>query len=139
MASKGNWTIVFEDKTVIKNYAEGADEGIGYVINDDSFWSDTKFSNIWAIQYGTSVSTDEVEYRDNTPHSSYSDANIGDISQFINKWDLAHLTKLQSDWDNNNLYEDVDPSNVTAPPVQIPETEAEKIARLGERPTSYSS
>ena len=24
MASKGNWTIVFEDKIVIKNHAEGA-------------------------------------------------------------------------------------------------------------------
>jgi hypothetical protein len=32
MASKGNWTIVFEDKMIIKNHAEGASEGIGYVI-----------------------------------------------------------------------------------------------------------
>ena len=29
---------------IIKNHAEGASEGIGYVINDDSFWSDSKFS-----------------------------------------------------------------------------------------------
>ena len=28
MAAKGNWTIVFDDKLVIKNYAEGASEGI---------------------------------------------------------------------------------------------------------------
>ena len=34
MASKGNWTIVFEDKLIIKNFAEGASEGIGYMIND---------------------------------------------------------------------------------------------------------
>jgi hypothetical protein len=27
MASKGNWTVVFEDKTIIKNHAEGASEG----------------------------------------------------------------------------------------------------------------
>jgi len=130
MASKGNWTIVFEDKLIIKNFAEGASEGIGYMINDDAFWNDPKFSNIWAIQYGTSVTSDEVEYRDTTPHSSFADANIGDISQFSNKWDAAHLTQLQSNWDANNA---VDENNVST------ETEEEKIARLGARPTSYSS
>ena len=139
MATNANWTIVFEDKCIIKNYAEGAAEGIGYIINDHSFWSDSKFSNVWAIQYGNSTISDEVEYRDETPHSSFADANIGDISQFSTKWDAAHLSQLQSNWDNNHLYEDVDPNNVTAIPAQIPETEAEKIARLGPRPTSYSS
>jgi len=124
MASKGNWTIVFEDKVVIKNYAEGASQGVGYKINDDAFWNDSKFSNIWAIQYGTSVTSDEVEYKDTTPHSSFADANIGDISQFSNRWDSAHLAQLQSDWDNDNVEG---------------ETEAEKITRLGARPTSYSS
>ena len=130
MAAKGNWTIVFEDKMVIKNYAEGASEGIGYKIDNDIFWNDSKFSNIWAIQYGNSVTSDEVEYRDTTPHSSFADANIGDISQFSNKWDAAHLAKLQSDWDENNLTNE-DGSSA--------ETEAEKITRLGARPTSYSS
>jgi len=124
MASKGNWTVVFEDKIIIKNHAEGASEGISYVINDDSFWSDSKFSNIWAIQYGSSNPSDEVEYRDETPHSTFADANIGDISQFSNKWDSAHLAKLQSDWDDSNVEG---------------ETEAEKMNRLGARPTSYSS
>ena len=124
MATKSNWTIVFEDKKVIKNHAEGASEGIGYVINNDSFWSDPKFSNIWAIQHGTSVTSDEVEYRDTTPHSSFADANIGDINQFSSKWDLAHLAILQSNWDDNNVNG---------------ETDAEKITRLGARPTSYSS
>ena len=124
MASKGNWTVVFEDKIIIKNYAEGASGGIGYVINNDSFWSDSKFSNIWAIQYGSSNPSDEVEYRDETPHSSYAEANLGDISQFSSKWDSAHLAKLQSDWDNDYIES---------------ETEIEKIARLGARPTSYTS
>ena len=124
MATNANWTIVFDDKVVIKNHAEGASGGIGYAISDDSFWSDSKFSNIWAIQYGNSVISDEVEYRDTTPHSSFADANIGDISQFTNKWDLAHLAKLQSDWDDDNV---------------DGETDAEKITRLGARPTSYSS
>ena len=124
MASKGNWTIVFQDKIIIKNYSEGASEGIGYKIDNDAFWNDAKFSNIWAIQYGTSVTSDEVEYRNTTSHSSYADANLGDISQFSNKWDAVHLTKLQSDWDNDNIEN---------------ETEAEKVTRLGARPTSYSS
>ena len=124
MASKGNWTVVFEDKMIIKNYAEGATEGIGYKIDNDAFWNDSKFSNIWAIQYGNSVVSDEVEYRDETPHSSYAEANLGDISQFSSKWDSVHLAKLKSDWDNNNIEG---------------ETEAEKNTRLGARPTSYTS
>ena len=124
MATKSNWTIVFEDKKVIKNHAEGASEGIGYVINNDSFWSDSKFSNIWAIQQGTLNTSDEVEYRDETPHSSFADANIGDISEFSSKWDSVHLTQLQSDWDDDNV---------------DGETDAEKITRLGAKPTSYSS
>ena len=122
MATNANWSIVFEDKLIIKQSGDGAENG--YNISDDSFWSDSKFSNIWAIQHGTSVTSDEVEYRDTTPHSSFADANIGDINQFSSKWDLAHLTKLQSDWDGDNV---------------DGETEAEKISRLGARPTSYSS
>jgi hypothetical protein len=134
MATNGNWTIVFDDKIIIKNYAEGANEGLSYIISDDSFWSDSKFSNIWAIQYGTSNPSDAVEYRDETPHSSYSDANIGDISQFSSKWDSAHLAKLQSDWDKDNGDTIDADGNVTHT-----ETESEKILRLGARPTSYSS
>jgi hypothetical protein len=124
MATNANWTIVFDDKKIIKNYAEGANRGVGYIISDDSFWSDSKFSNIWAIQYGTSITSDEVEYRDETPHSSFANANIGDISQFTNKWDSAHLSKLQAEWDEDNIDD---------------ETESEKTIRLGARPTSYSS
>jgi hypothetical protein len=130
MATNANWTIVFDDKIVIKNYAEGASDGIGYFISDDSFWSDSKFSNIWAIQHGTSVTSDQVEYRDETPHSSFADANIGEINQFSSKWDLAHLAKLQYNWDNDNAVDS--DGNST-------ETDAEKITRLGARPTSYSS
>jgi len=124
MATNANWTIVFDDKCVIKSYAEGASKGVGYVISDDSFWSDSKFSNIWAIQYGTSNTSDEVEYRDGTQHTSYADANLGDISQFSSRWDSVHLAQLQSDWDNDNI---------------AGETADDKIARLGARPTSYSS
>ena len=128
MATSANWTIIFEDKLIIKQSGDAA--GTSYDIPDDSFWSDSKFSNIWAIQHGTSNVLEEVEYRDSTPHSSFADANIGDISQFSSKWDSAHLTQLQSDWDNDNAVDE--DGNST-------ETEAEKIIRLGARPTSYSS
>ena len=122
MATNAQWTIIFEDKKIIKNY--GAEKNTDYKINDDSFWNQSKFSNIWAVQYGTSNTSDEVEHRDTTPHCSFLDANIGSIQDFISKWDQAHLSQLQSNWDNDNV---------------DGETEAEKIARLGERPTSYSS
>jgi len=122
MATNATWTVVFEDKLIIKQTGDVA--GRGYPINDDAFWSQSKFSNIWAIQSGTSTLTDEVEYKDSTPHSSFADANIGDISQFTNKWDAAHLAQLQGEWDADNVEG---------------ETEAEKITRLGARPTSYSS
>ena len=122
MATNSNWTVVFDDKLIIKQ--KGDQAGTGYTITDDAFWSQSKFSNIWAIQHGASVSTDEVEYRDNTPHSTYADANLGDFNDFINKWDSSHLSKLQSDWDNNNVEG---------------ETPEQKITRLGARPTSYSS
>jgi len=135
MATNANWTVIFEDKMIIKNYAEGASKGVGYIISDDSFWAQGKFSNIWAIQHGTSVTSDEVEYRDETAHSSFADANIGAIEDFTGKWDVAHLAQLQSDWDENTLsIEDPEGSETFRD-----ETESEKIARLGARPTSYSS
>ena len=122
MATNAKWTVVFEDKMIIKQSGDAA--GTPYNIDDNSFWSNSKFSNIWAIQHGTSITSNEVEYRDSTPHSSFSDANIGDINQFSSRWDSAHLAQLQSNWDDDNV---------------DGETESEKIARLGARPTSYSS
>ena len=124
MATNAQWTVVLDDKTIIKNYAEGAGEGVGYAINDDAFWSQSKFSNIWAIQYGTPNPSDTVEYRDETPHSTWDAANLGDFSDFTTRWDSAHLAQLQSDWDNDDIEG---------------ETADDKIARLGARPTSYSS
>ena len=124
MATNAQWTVVLDDKKIIKNYAEGAGEGVGYAIDDDAFWSQSKFSNVWAIQYGTSNPSDTVEYRDETPHSSWDAANLGDFSDFTTRWDTAHLTELQLSWDDNNFKD---------------ESESDKIARLGARPTSYSS
>tara|TARA_R110001632_G_scaffold83079_1_gene184090 strand:+ start:414 stop:800 length:387 start_codon:yes stop_codon:yes gene_type:complete len=128
MATNAKWTVVFEDKMIIKRYGD-ASQGIGHVIEDDSFWNQSKFSNIWAIQYvdDNLDYNDTVEYRDEAPHTSWNNAGLGDFSPFISKWDSAHLPALQSSWDDNR---------VGAGPN---ETEVEKITRLGARPTSYSS
>ncbi len=83
MATNGKWVIVFDDKMIVKNYDEGASDGLGYVVNNDSLWSQSKYSNIWAIQYENTVESDQVEYRDDTPHSSLAAANLGDFQPFI--------------------------------------------------------
>ena len=125
MATNAAWTVVFDDKIIINHSVKtDTDQPTAYKINDDSFWGQEKFSNIWAIQYGTFEPSDTVEYRDQTPHSTWEDANLGDFQDFITRWDSAHLAQLQSDWDNDNVED---------------ESEADKIARLGARPTSYSS
>mgnify|MGYP001025493082 FL=1 len=122
MATNANWTVVFDDKIIIKQSGDAA--GTAHVISDNDFWGLAKWNNIWAIQYGTSNLDETVEYRDNTPHSSWEDANLGDFTDFTTRWDSAHLAQLQSDWDNDNI---------------AGETADDKIARLGARPTSYSS
>ena len=122
MATNAQWTVVFEDKLVIKQSGDAA--GTGYNIVDNDFWGLAKWNNIWAIQYGTSNPSDTVEYRDDTPHSTWEDANLGDFQDFITRWDSAHLSQLQSNWDDDNV---------------DGESESDKIARLGARPTSYSS
>ena len=128
MATNATWTVVFDDKIIINQSVKNEQgHSVGYIINDDAFWSDSKWSNVWAIQYVTDNEdhNDTVEHRDTTPHSTWTAANLGDFrSQFIDKWDVAHLTQLQADWDNDNVEG---------------ESEADKISRLGARPTSYSS
>jgi len=127
MAFTGKWTVIFEDKSIIKN-CDDFPSGQKYEFTDssfDTFWSDSKFSNVWAIQYTGDTNTDQVEYRDTTPHSAYDDSVLGNFTtQFKDKWDAKHLSAIQSAWDENNV---------------DGETSDEKIARLGARPTSYSS
>ena len=103
METNSRWVVVFDDKKITKKYDEGAEEGAGHRLKDDPICNEAKFANIWAIQYGNSVPTDSVEYRDETPHSIYDPAVLGEFqSQFIDKWDAAHLNILQHDWDNDS-------------------------------------
>jgi hypothetical protein len=140
MASKGSWTIVFEDKMIIK---QKGDRASGFYFKEttyDSFWNDTKWSNVWAIQYVADNEdyNDTVEYRDQTPHSTWTDANLGSFQVFIDKWDEKHLARLQEEWDNNNGSSYDDDGNEITPAI-VDESNADKITRLGARPTSYSS
>ena len=122
MATNAAWTVVMDDKKIIKQSGDAA--GTAYEIDDNNFWGLAKYSNIWAIQYGTANPSDTVEYRDETPHSTWEDANLGDFQDFIDRWDAAHLAQLQANWDDDNVAD---------------ESESDKIARLGARPTSYTS
>jgi hypothetical protein len=131
MATNSNWTVVFDDRMIInQTFKNNEGYSTGYFFKDssyDSFWNDSKWSNVWAIQYKNDDLdyNDTVEFRDNTPHKTWNQANLGDFySQFITKWDSAHLATLQFNWDNNNIEG---------------ETETQKITRIGVRPTSYSS
>jgi len=135
----GYWTIIFEDKMIIKKTGEFTPtEPAGYKVEDGVNWDDAKWNNIHAIQFtDDGVDNDQVEYKDTSPNGVYDAAVLGDFrSQFINAFDAAHLAKLQEDWDNDQLElpEDLGPDDI--PPE---ETQEEKIARLGPRPTSYTS
>ena len=127
MATNATWTVIFDDKKIIKQSGDAAGP---YEIVDNDFWGLAKWNNIWAIQYGTPNPSDTVEYRDDTPHSTWEDANLGDFQDFITRWDSTHLARLQSDWDDDNV---IDAEG------NIIGSESDKIARLGARPTSYSS
>ena len=122
MATNAQWTVVMDDKKIIKQSGDAAQTA--YEIDDNDFWGLAKWNNIWAIQYGTSNPSDTVEHRDGTPHCTWEDANLGDFQDFITRWDAAHLAQLQANWDNDNVEG---------------ESAEDKIARLGARPTSYSS
>ena len=132
MATSATWTVVFDDKKIINGSVRNADNhAIGYKIDDDAFWNQSHFSNLWAIQYGTGESTDAVEYKDETPHTAHDSVTHGNFNEFITRWDTAHLAQLQSDWDSDNIIGDENG--------QVAETPEQKINRLGARPTSFTS
>jgi|TARA_Y100000114_G_scaffold56738_1_gene51940 hypothetical protein len=127
---QGKWTIVFDDKTII-NQSVLNDLGFGtpYKIDDDAFWSDSKWDNVHAIQYVDDQNdhADCVEMKPGTfgRNKTWAEAGFGNFTDlFIVKWDAAHLAQLQETWDNDN---------------NDGETAEQKINRLGARPTSYTS
>lgn len=138
MSKHGYWTVIFEDKKIIKKTEEySITNPMPHEINDDAFWNQPKFSNLHAIQFtDDNIDNDQVEFKDNSPNGEYDQDTLGDFRQnFIVRWDAAHLSHLQKEWDENNEQVE-DPVNSRT---FRNETEAEKIARLGPRPTTYTS
>ena len=131
MATNATWTVVFDDKKVVNhNVKNNEGHSLAYTIDDDSFWNQAHFSNLWAIQFANATTADQVEHRDETPHTAFDSVTHGDFNHFITRWDAAHLTHLQSDWDEDNItYENGN----------ISETAEQKINRIGARPTSFTS
>jgi len=137
----GTWTVVFPDKRIIKKTDDFTVEtGRGYVIDDDAFWNQSKFSNLHAIQFtDDNTDNDQVEYSDNSPNGSY-DANVlGDFSQFIQKFDVAHLAEIQTEWDEDVFTVDNEQFGQPGELALREETIEEQITRKGARPTTYSS
>ena len=136
MSKHGAWSVIFEDKKICKMSGEfGIKDGMNYEFEEaehDAFWNQAKFSNLHAIQYtNDNTDNDQVEYNDGSQNGIYDESVLGSFNQFIDMFDARHLLGLQGDWDNNNLYDD--DGNIIA------ETTEQKVARLGPRPTSYSS
>ena len=137
MAKHGTWTVIFDDEMVVKRTGEfGMSDAKGYVCGGTDFWNQAKFSNLHAIQFtDDNVDNDQVEFKDNSANGSYDASTYGNFQQFIDLWDAAHLSQMQDDWDNDNVQVE-DPADSGT---YRDETNTEKVARKGARPTSYSS
>ena len=133
----GKWSIIVPDKIIVKQYGEEATWG--YVVEDNYFWENNVASNTKAIQYtGNDSDKEQVEFI----NGSYSTSFTGDIKKFADEWDKKHLLRIQNDWDNNTLNILIKPTDPEFKPdinQYRPETEKEKITRIGSRPTLYSS
>ena len=134
MSKHGLWTVIINDQTVIKKTEEFSISLVKALkIDNDSFWSQSKFNNIHAIQFSDDgVDNDQVEYKDNSPNSSYDENILGNFrTEFISKWDSVYLTELQNNWDSDDKDANGD--------ILVDETVEAKTIRLGARPTSYTS
>jgi|DEB0MinimDraft_10_1074344.scaffolds.fasta_scaffold07630_5 hypothetical protein len=140
MSKHGLWTVIVPDKNIIKKSEDFTPENPGVAkIEDDAFWSQSKFNNISVIQFtDDNVDNDQVEYTDTSPNGSYDESVLGNFrTEFINRFDTQHLIDIQNLWDNDN--QTVEDPAATETDGFREETPEEKIARLGPRPTSYTS
>jgi len=138
MSKHGLWTVIVPSKKITKKTEDFSIENpCPETINDDAFWNQSKFNNVNVIQFtDDNIDNDQVEYTDDRSNGSYDEAVFGNFrTEFINRFDAAHLISIQEQWDVNERPEMRDSENNALPA----ETEAEKIARLGPRPTSYTS
>jgi hypothetical protein len=105
MATNANWTVVFEDKIIIKNYdLKELMKVLVIKLMMILFGINLNFLIFGLFNTGTSNTSDEVEYRDETPHSSFGQMQTLEILVNLHLiWDAAHLAQLQSNWDNDNV------------------------------------
>jgi hypothetical protein len=132
----GKWSIIVEDKRIVKQYGNGAT--LGHVVEEDSFWENNLSPNIRAIQYsGDNLDNNQVEYNDKSNNSVF----VGNIKVFSDQWDKQHLLYLQNNWDLDINYINLGKINPDKPNEDQfrQETIEEKIIRLGNRPSSYIS
>jgi hypothetical protein len=133
---KGKWSIIVDDKRIVKQYGNGAT--LGHVVEDNSFWTNLINSRIRAIQYsGDNLDLDQVEFNNGNKNTYFT----GDIKIFADAWDKEHLKYLQEIWDSNNIQINLGKTNLDKPNEDQfrEETIEEKIIRIGNRPTSYTS
>lgn len=136
MAGKhGSWTVLFEDRIIMKKCDEFTKYNFAEVkVNDEDFWNQEKFNGINAIQFtNDGIDNDQVET--DTANLPYDENIYGSFQQFVDKFDLYYLDKIQSEWDES--IESVE--DPVGSGTYREETEQEKISRLGPRPTSYTS
>ena len=129
----GSWTVLFGSNTIVKRTGEfDTATARGYICGGTDFWMQSKFSNLSAIQFtDDNNDNDQVEFKDSSPNKPYDASVYGDFKQFIDIWDAKHLFEMQENWDNQTI------QHLNG--VDAPETDEQKIARIGPRPTSYSS
>tara|TARA_R110000822_G_scaffold309757_1_gene440111 strand:+ start:1187 stop:1615 length:429 start_codon:yes stop_codon:yes gene_type:complete len=142
MSKHGTWTVVFLDKKIIKRTGEfDINTAKGLVIEDDSFWGQSKFNGLHAIQFtDDGVDNDQVEFADKSNRNTFYDASVyGDFSQFTDKWDAAYLIELQNIWDADVLTVANEKFGQTGELAVKEETIEEQTTRKGPRPTSYHS
>ena len=53
MATNSTWTVVMDDKKIINQTVKNENgAGTAYkILDDDAFWNQSKYADVWAIQY----------------------------------------------------------------------------------------
>jgi DNA topoisomerase-2 len=130
----GTWTTKYkeyldklEEDKVIKGFKDKN--------TDETVYIEIQFTD-------DNLDNDQVEYIDSRPNGSYDSNVLGDFSQFITRWDSAYLKVLQETWDYSNYVpgpKKYDTDFTTGEMILIKESIEDKTARLGPRPTSYTS
>lgn len=92
--------------------------------NDQEFWNSVD-PRILAIQYHTD-GLKQIEYKN--PREDIVITDISIIQKYVDRFNLAEQTyQSQITWDKNNV-------QVTVNGITRPETQEEKVARIGPRP-----